>query len=215
MLLAIDTATRTISLALHDGQSLAAESSWRSPNHHTVELAPAVMQMLDRAGVTPARLRGIGVALGPGSFTGLRIGLALAKGMALAHNLPLAGIPTLDILAQAQPLRDGPMLAVLQAGRGRVAVGRYVADRKGWRVEGQVQLFRWPELAESIQEPVYVCGEFDEEGLALFRKMRGRAILAPGSLSLRRAGVLAELAWAKLRAGQPDDAATLAPIYLH
>jgi len=214
MLLALDTATRTISLALHDGQSLAAEIAWRSHDHHTVELAPAVAQILDRADLAPDRLKGIAVALGPGSFTGLRIGLALAKGLALAHNLPLVGVPTLDILAHAQPQRSEPMLAVLQAGRGRVAVGRYSFERKGWRSEGEVQLYRWSELVNAIEQPTYVCGELDEEGLAELRRLRGRVTLAPAFLSLRRAGVLAEMAWARLRAGQEDEAATLAPIYL-
>lgn len=214
MLLALDTSTRSISLALHDGQALAAETTWRSQNHHTVELAPAIAEMLERAELAPDKLKGIAIALGPGSFTGLRIGLALAKGLALAQNLPLVGIPTLDILAHAQPQRSEPMLAILQAGRGRVAVGRYVFERKGWRAEGEVQLYHWPELVRAIEQPTYVCGELDEEGLAELRRLRGRATLAPAFLSLRRAGVLAEMAWARLRAGQEDEAATLAPIYL-
>ena len=59
--------------------------------------------------------------LGPGSFTGLRIGLALAKGMALARHLPVIGVPTLDILAAAQPVREENLVAILLAGRGRLA----------------------------------------------------------------------------------------------
>ena len=74
MLLAIDTATRTISLALYDGQRVVAESSWLTANHHTVELTPSVAAMLDGAGIGTRDLRGVAVALGPGSFTGLQIG---------------------------------------------------------------------------------------------------------------------------------------------
>jgi tRNA threonylcarbamoyladenosine biosynthesis protein TsaB len=123
VLLALDTSTRVMSLALYDGSSLLSEVSWACGDHHTVELAPAVAEALKRCGFTSAALKVLGVATGPGSFTGVRIGLALAKGMALAQHIPLVGIPTLDILAVAQPLQANQLAAVLQAGRGRLAVG--------------------------------------------------------------------------------------------
>src|SRR5690349_5628742 len=117
MLLAIDTATKQISLALHDGQTVAAETTWLSDNFHSTELAPQVALLLRRAGRDAAGLSGIAVAIGPGSYTGLRIGLGFAKGLALAQNLPLVGVPTLDGLMRAQPPHAGPALALLQAGR--------------------------------------------------------------------------------------------------
>src|SRR5512137_2087890 len=120
MFLAIDTATRQISLALHDGHSVVAEQSWRTADYHTVELAPQTALLLRRAGTDPARLAGVAVAIGPGSYTGLRIGLGLAKGLALAHDLPLCGVPTFDILMRAQPPWEGKMVAILQAGRRRI-----------------------------------------------------------------------------------------------
>src|SRR5947207_262118 len=125
MLLAIDTATRTLSLALHDGMTVVAESSWRTSDHHTVELAPQTALLLRRAGLTPDQLPGIAVALGPGSYTGLRIGLGLAKGLALAHDLPLIGVPTFEILMRAQPAREEKVAAILQAGRRRILVAGY------------------------------------------------------------------------------------------
>ena len=70
MLLAIDTATRLISLALHDGHTVAAESTWVSDNYHTTELAPQAALLLRRAGLDIARLHGVAVAIGPGSYTG-------------------------------------------------------------------------------------------------------------------------------------------------
>jgi len=81
MLLAIDTSTRTLSLALHDGDQILAETTWRTANYHTVELTPSIASMLGQGSVAPADLKAIAVALGPGSFTGLRIGLAAAKGL--------------------------------------------------------------------------------------------------------------------------------------
>ena len=88
-LLAIDTATQFISIALHDGQQMLAEQTWISENHHTVELAPAVRALLINAHMTPAELSWLAVSIGPGSYTGLRIGVALAKGIATAQRIPL------------------------------------------------------------------------------------------------------------------------------
>ena len=86
MLLAIDTSTKQAGIALYDGaRGLIAEYNWHSANRHTEELMPAVAQMLAQASVKPSGLRAVAVALGPGSFTGLRVGLAAAKGLALAQ----------------------------------------------------------------------------------------------------------------------------------
>ena len=104
MLLAVDTSTAQVGLAVYDGVQVISEYAWRSGQRHTVELAPAVFELLKRCGLTMDDVRALGVALGPGSFTSLRVGLSLVKGFALARDLPLIGIPTLDILATAQPL---------------------------------------------------------------------------------------------------------------
>src|SRR4051794_36673702 len=102
MLLAIDSATRVLSLALHDGAQLMAESTWTTSNRHTVELMPAIQQLLARVGLTPSTLTALAVSQGPGSFNGLRIGFSAAKGLSLALNIPLIAIPSLDALAAAQ-----------------------------------------------------------------------------------------------------------------
>jgi len=103
VLLAIDTSTTWISLALYDGVSVQYEVTWRSQHHHTVELAPAIHQLFKRTGSSGADLTGIAIAIGPGSFTSLRIGLAAAKGLSgektahrrRAHPGYFSGCPTL------------------------------------------------------------------------------------------------------------------------
>ena len=120
MILAIDTATDWVGLALHDGNAILAEFGWRSRRTQTVELAPAVAQLWARTGITAANLDAVAVAVGPGSYTGLRVGLALAKGIALAHKLPLIGVPTLDIVAAGVPRHETDLLVVAQAGRTRL-----------------------------------------------------------------------------------------------
>ena len=220
MLLAIDTATRLISLALHDGQSVAAESTWQTDQYHTAELAPQAALLLRRAGVEPAQLQAIAVAIGPGSYTGLRIGLGFAKGLALAQGVPLLGVPTLDGLMRAQPQRAERALALLQAGRGRVSAAPYRWDLRKlrWEADGAVRVLEWAALADELAaepgdgSPVYVAGEMDATGAELLRGLKSRVRLASPAQSLRRAGFLAEIGWERLRAGA-DDPSRLAPVY--
>lgn len=217
MLLALDTATRALSIALHDGEQVIAEATWRTVDNHTVELAPAVDTMLRRASLTPGDLSAIAVAVGPGSFTGLRIGMSLAKGLALAADppIPLVGIPTLDVTAAGQPHVVERLYAVALAGRGRVNACLYVWDHAGWRGSGDVFLATWEDLCARIDAPAQVGGEIDDAGRALLESLGERVILSSAAHGLRRAGFLAELAYARMAAGDVDDPATLAPVYLH
>ncbi|MFZ6026743.1 MAG: tRNA (adenosine(37)-N6)-threonylcarbamoyltransferase complex dimerization subunit type 1 TsaB [Chloroflexota bacterium] len=216
MLLAIDTSTRTMGIALYDGARLWGEAAWSTADHHTVELAPAVADLLRRCGATIGAVTALGVAVGPGSFTGLRIGLALAKGIALAHHLPLIGVPTLDVTAVSQPLLTIPLVAVLQAGRGRLAVDWYhVENRAFWQSDGRLEVLTAQALAERLESKCLVCGELGAAERQLLAQHGGHIRLASPANSLRRPGLLAELAWNRWQAGKTDDPATLAPIYLH
>ena len=215
MLLAIDTSTAQMGLALYDGARVLAESIWTSPQHHTTELAPAVTALLKRCQLKVADLGALGVATGPGSFTALRVGLAFAKGLALARRLPLVGIPTLDVVAAAQPVAPLPLVAVLQAGRGRLAVGWYELGPDGWQPRGDPKVETAESLARAIHSPTIVCGElFSEERQRLARK-RVNIVLSSAANSVRRPAVLAELAWERWQAGRVDDLGSLAPLYLH
>jgi len=213
MLLAIDTSTRQMGVALYDGERVVNEQTWASPFHHTVELAPSVAVALERAGVTVADVQALAVARGPGSFTSLRVGLAFAKGLALARHLPLFGVPTLDFLAAAQPLDRGPLAAVLEAGRTRLAVGWYQAQQNTWVPTG-LDLLSPADFLDRIQQPTWVCGELSPEVYTLLRGKKALVQLAPAALSHRRPAFLAELAWARWQTGPADDPNTLAPIYL-
>ncbi len=215
MLLAVDTSTAQVGLALYDGAQVRAELSWRSGQHHTVELAPALEDLLHRSDTSVAEIKALGVAIGPGSFTALRVGLAFVKGLALARSLPLIGIPTLDVVAAAQPLSNLPLVAVLQAGRGRLAVGWYQAGENGWQAQGPVRIETADSLAAAIESPTLVCGELNAEERQRLARKRVNVILVSPARSLRRPALLAEMAWERWQAGAVDDAATLAPLYLH
>jgi tRNA threonylcarbamoyladenosine biosynthesis protein TsaB len=205
MLLAIDTATRTMSLALYDGQTVLAEQTWLTQDHHNVELAPAIDRLLQQTGKNVDHLSALAVCIGPGSYTGVRIGVSLAKGMALAGGLPLVGLTTLDILAAGQPHYQTHfgLVTVAQAGRSRV-----IATSFRWR-KGQ-----WI----SIDGPAYLTGEVSvagEQALIAAQAQDIPIVLAPAAYRLRRAGFLAEVAWTLLQASEENyDAAHLTPVYV-
>ena len=214
MLLALDTATRIASFALHDGSRVRYEATWEAGRWHTVQLTPRLVAALEDLGLGPEEISGVAVTLGPGSFTGLRVGMAVAKGLALARNIPLLGIPTLDVVAAAQGRDRRPLVAVLQAGRGRICAALY-RWRKGWQRREGPYLTTWEDLAAGLERPTLFCGEVDEQGVEVLKGVGELAEVLSPAHCLRRAGFLAELAWARLRRGEVDDPTTLVPIYLH
>ena len=215
MLLAVDTSTRQMGLALYDGSQVIGELLWHSRHYHTVELAPAVADLLTRSGLKMDVIQALAIAKGPGSFTSLRVGLAFVKGLALARHLPVVGVPTLDVVAAAQVVRNLPLAAVLQAGRGRLALGRYKAVDETWQAVGEPQVTTVNALAEKIRKPTIVCGELTAGERQRLARKRVNVLLASPAKCVRRPAVLAELAWERWQAGVQDNAASLAPIYLH
>lgn len=215
MLLALDTSTQTIGMALFDGAQIVGETVWKTRNHHTVEVAPAMRELLDRCGLKPNNVEAIGVALGPGSFTSLRIGLAVAKGMALAQRIPLVGVPTLDFMAAALPKSENPLAVVLQAGRGRVAVGWYKWGKHSWESQGEAQVSTIEDLSASIESPTLVTGELTAPERQMLARKRKNVLLSSPAAALRRPSFLAEIAWRRWKTGKLDDITSLAPIYLH
>lgn len=215
MLLAIDTATKFAGLALHEEGRVWAEETWHSAMTHTVELMPRIQRMLDTHQVTVESLVGIGVSLGPGSFTGLRIGLAAAKGMALPYRLPLIGVPTLDVEVYAFRGAGQPVWGIIHAGRGRIAVACYDDVDGTWAQTIPPTLTTLDGLCDLAGEPALFTGEIDEQEASLLRERLGQGATIPSpAIRLRRPAYLAELAALRLNGDDVDDVATLAPIYL-
>ena len=216
MLLAIDTATANASLALYDDRQVWAERTWFAGRSHTTELLPAIDAMCTQVNVAPADLLGVAVAIGPGSFTGMRVGLAAAKGLALALRVPIVGIATLDAMAEPFRWQDRPVYAVVHAGRGRFAVARYGHAGGAWGREGEYRLVTPAGLPVRGGEPVIYAGELDDEARSALRETMGeRAVIASPAHAVRRAAMLAEMAWPRIVRREGDDIASLAPIYLH
>lgn len=217
MILAIDTATQSAGLAIFDleREVILAEHTWHSRVNHTVELTPNLRTMLDTQHLTTADLTGIVVARGPGSFTGLRIGMSVGKALAYAHGIDIVAIPTLDIIAHAQRARDLPLWAILQAGRGRIVAACYPVDGPPPSTD-DYRITTLSELAGQVSEPALFSGELDSGDVSQLRQVLGRAaVIASPANRVRRPAHLAETGWLQLTSGHSDDPSTLAPIYLH
>jgi tRNA threonylcarbamoyladenosine biosynthesis protein TsaB len=216
LLIAIDTATRWAGVALYDGETVRAEATWQSRNNHSVELMPALDRMLAQQGVKAEHLAAVAVASGPGSFTGLRIGMSVAKGLAQAQGIPILGIPTLDILTVPHNEQRRPVWAIIQAGRGRLCAAYYRRRSGRWRMDGDLHLTTVEDLAPLVAGRCLVCGELSQaEQAYLAAQSEADVVFASPALTMRRPACLAELGWERFERGEADDLATLAPTYLH
>lgn len=199
-LLAIDTSTGRAGIALSGPMGIATRV-WDADRAQTTTLLPEIDRMVKAADMTPADIVGLVVATGPGTFTGLRVGLAVAKGMVVARGIPLVGIPTLDIVLAAHTSPN--VVAVLPAGRGRVVwqprggaarnttvdeLLAYLADHADSHLIGEVPPTQAGRIADSHQNVRWQ----DRDPAMLLR-----------------------LGAARIAAGDLDDATTLEPTYLH
>lgn len=221
MLLAIDTATRFLSLALHNGQELIAEQTAKIGNHHTTELAPTLATLMASCDVSANDLTALAVSIGPGSYTGVRIGVAMAKGLATVNALPLVGVSTLDVLAAGQPyFQSNGLITVVQAGRGRIIVRSYRWRKGRWTSRAEPEIMDWEHLLDSIDGSAYISGEVNQDGMDAISAAQAKGVpltLVPAANRLRRAGFLAEVAWEQLNESDDHSAfapARLIPVYL-
>jgi tRNA threonylcarbamoyladenosine biosynthesis protein TsaB len=170
---------------------------------------------MQRSGVDKSELTAVFVCIGPGSYTGLRVGIASAKGLAFALGLPIVGVGRLEADAYQHADFNGPVCAVHRAGRGELAWAAYRSTPGAWREVVAPRLTTPDGLLAGIRGTTLFCGEIDEDLSARLREVFGeKARFATPATSIRRAATIAELAWRRLAAGQADDPAGLRPIYL-
>ncbi len=214
-ILSLDTATRSCSVAIHAGETLISELTVNHGQTHARVVLDLVDQALGAHRMTMAELDGFAVTTGPGSFTGLRIGLSTVKGFAAATRKPLVGIPTLEVLAY--PFWGHSMLIcpMLDARKGEI----YTAGFK--RTENQtVKIF--PEQVISpeaaffqIHEPVIVIGDGAIAHRKIILKALGSlAVFPPPACHTVRAAVVGEMAIRRFEQGRVDSAESLIPHYI-
>lgn len=225
VLLALDTSSASVGYALHDGTTLLAETMWQGQRQGTATLLDAAMRSLSAVGKVKGDLVAVAVATGPGSFSGLRVGLGIAKGLALGLGLPIIGVSTLDATAALFTSvfpEEGVVCAMVAAGRGRYAYALYTAFNPARTIGHEVMPLTdpahatLPEIARvlSAYPTSIVCGEIDAAAEAAFAAVPG-IVMPPAGVRARRAGALADLAWRRILRGNTDDLVSLAPMYLH
>ncbi|NMB17693.1 MAG: tRNA (adenosine(37)-N6)-threonylcarbamoyltransferase complex dimerization subunit type 1 TsaB [Firmicutes bacterium] len=212
-ILALDSSTKTGSAALLDGESVVGEYILNVAMTHSERLLPAIERIMADAGWTGEDLGGIAVTLGPGSFTGLRIGMTTAKILAYLWNISLAGVPTLDALARQGELFAGLVCPLLDARRGEVYGGIY---REGRTLKGPLNV-PVGELLDCLPpgEQVLFLGDGAGKYWPIIQGALGeRAVLAPGPNRILRASFVGLLGQEKLIRGEEEDPMTLTPFYL-
>ena len=207
-LLAVETSTLAGGVALLDGERLVAEYLLDVGIAHSERLMAAVDRVLSDARWTTRDLAGLAVAVGPGSFTGLRIAVSTVKGLALALGLPIAAVPTLDAMAAAVPWASLPVVAVLDARKGEVYAARYHWEDGAMRRDWEYAALAPEALALRLSEPTLLIGD----GAAGIVSSHAR--LTPPPRRLPSPACVGALGLTRLQRGDTVSAAALSPLYL-
>ena len=215
MELSIDTSTDTASIALSSQGEIVAELTWHAGQNHTTELMPNLICILEQAKLNLKDINGVIVAKGPGSFNGLRVSISAAKGLALALNIPLVGISTLEVEAFPYAATTLPICPIQNAGRGEVATALFQTKRGKWCRLVEEHITTVEALLSELKRRTIFCGRIPPEtALQLREGLKRKALLVESVAGLRRAGYLAELGWSRLKVGDFDHSPTLEPLYL-
>lgn len=215
MKLAIDTSTETASIALIHESQVLAELTWHCGQNHTTELLPYLTLLLEKTKVSLQSTQCIIVAKGPGSFNGLRVGMATAKGLALSLGVPIIGISTLEADAYQHAETGLPICPIFNAGREEVATAVYQMKGSKWLQLTPEHITTLDALCSEISKKTVFCGEYIAEvATELKRRLKQKAVITSPAARLRRASFLAELGQKRLEAGDVDNISTLQPIYL-
>jgi tRNA threonylcarbamoyladenosine biosynthesis protein TsaB len=214
-ILGIETSTTTGSVAVVSENGVIAQYSLNIEVTHSERLMSTVDRVLKDTGLTITDMDGYAVAIGPGSFTGLRIGLAAVKGLALVTGKPVAAVPTLEALAWNLPYSAYPVCPMLDARKNEVYAAMYRFDGTTFvRVMAEA-VISLSHLSELISEKTLFTGEashlFREEIVNLFGD---RALFAPVSAILPSAATVAEIGFAMIKSGKQADLDSVTPMYI-
>lgn len=217
-ILGIDTATKVCGVAVLNEEQLMVEKFLNNQKTHSQNIMPLIKQAIEEAGIKPKDLGGIAVTKGPGSFTGLRIGMTIAKSLAQVLNIPIIGVSTLESLALNVLGVPGLICPILDARKNQVYAAVYY-DRVG-----KLEMLEEP-MAVALDDLLSKLKKFDREvtflgdavpvyGSVITEVMGPRALFAGKINSLPRAAATAELGMAMLQLGVSDDPLRLTPFYI-
>ncbi|WP_010246732.1 tRNA (adenosine(37)-N6)-threonylcarbamoyltransferase complex dimerization subunit type 1 TsaB [Acetivibrio cellulolyticus] len=216
--LAIDTSTVVAAVALMDGEKLLGEYSLNNKKTHSQKLMVMVKEILTDLEIKPADIDVFAASIGPGSFTGLRIGVTTAKAMAYATSKPVIGVPTLDALAYNVVTSSLIICPILDARNNQVFTALY--ETKDNKIERITEYIGVPvsELVQIIKEKnrkvIFTGDAIDLHKDFFISELDGNCEFAPLSVRLQRASSVAEIALKMAKDGKTESSFELVPFYL-
>ncbi len=216
-ILAFETSAKAASVAIVEDELLLAESYQNTGLTHSQTILAMAESMLSACGLTPKDIDAVAVAGGPGSFTGIRIGVAAAKGFAWGRELPLYGVSTLEAMAMSLGVHNGIVCAAMDARRSQVYNALFRAEGgklTRLREDRAISLQELGEDLKTFSEDIFLVGD----GAVLCHKTLGedlpRLQLVPEHRRHQRAGGVALVAAAMAKSGESADAGAMVPNYL-
>jgi tRNA threonylcarbamoyladenosine biosynthesis protein TsaB len=213
--LAIETSARTGSIAAVEDERVLAEEQFEHGLQHAAQIIPIIDRLCRAQGWSPADLDELYVSAGPGSFTGLRIGITLAKTMALAGGVKLVAVSTVRVLVENAPPEARHVVLVLDAKRGQIFTARFERDEQGAWVEREpAHLDTLTSMLERAPRPVHLLGEGIPYHEQFVPREDAAVVVSEPELWRPRARVVAQIGGAMARAGHFSDPDRFAPIYI-
>lgn len=215
-LLSINTSTKQYSVAVMKDEIVLGEYTLPSGPSHFSNLMPSIDDLLVKVGLEPHNIEGLIVALGPGSFTGIRIGLSVVKGLSQCLDIPIIGVPTLAAMASQLPYLSEDICPLVTSRKGEVftALFRWSANGHLLRCKEDTCL-KINDLGSIIEkETIFIGNDFNNQGPTLKQQFGGKKILAPANLWNLKASSLGILGLKELKKRGSDNLDELVPIYL-
>ncbi|MGB7158071.1 MAG: tRNA (adenosine(37)-N6)-threonylcarbamoyltransferase complex dimerization subunit type 1 TsaB [Tepidisphaeraceae bacterium] len=212
--LALETSGRVGSVAAVVDGRVVAEEQFAHGLQHAAQIVPIIDRLTRAQSWTPRDVDELYVSVGPGSFTGLRIAVTLAKTMAMATGVKIVAVPTVRVLAENAPADAKHVVIVLDAKREQIFTARFERVAHQWFEREPAKLDSLTAMLQRSPRPVHLLGE----GLPYHEKFIPRddasVIVAPPDTALARAGVVATIGHAMARRGEFADPQRLTPIYI-
>ena len=211
--LGIDTSSLVLSLALVEDDKLLGEYTTNLKKNHSIRLMPAISMLMEELELAPDELDGIAVAHGPGSYTGVRIGVTTAKTLAWSLDVPIMGISSLEAIAGNAMHYTGAVCPLYDARRGQVFTALFKqGERK--REDGIRLMDEWLNELEEEQSVLFLGDDTGIHARVIQEKLGDRASFAPAEWNLPRASFIARMAMRAFEQGRFSDVKTFAPQYL-
>ena len=217
LLLAFETSAKAASVALFDGEQLLGEQYQNTGLTHSQTLLVMAQELLTQCGKTPGEVDAAAVANGPGSFTGVRIGVAAAKGFAWGREIPLYGVSTLEAMAMGLGIYQGYVCPVMDARRSQVYNALFYVNQEGLEsvaTDRAISLTDLKKELKNLKEPIFLVGDGSILCYNTLLEEVPNLILPPEHRIHQRAVGVGLAALAQIRQGNLGNAETLAPNYL-